>query len=325
MNQSETIKHIPSNRLQFFPVMMFAIVMGLSGLSLVLTKAHEVLHLSSLLANTLSFITVGIFIFILMTYILKIIKYPTMFKEELSHPIRINFFAAISISFILISMIIKPLHENSAFVLFILGALMHLFFTFYTLRFWITKEVQMAHSNPAWFIPIVGNLIVPIGGVGFIDKSFLMFYFSVGIFFWIIMLAIILNRIIFHHQFAQKFMPTLFILIAPPSIGLLSYFKLTQSLDMFANILFNLGLFFTLLLLFMYKSFLNIKFFISWWAFTFPLATIALASMLMFEQTHQVFYAYLSYFFILFLSIVVIIVAYNTLKHIAKKEICIME
>ena len=35
MNNQESIKAIPSNRLQYFPVMMFAIVMGLSGLSLV--------------------------------------------------------------------------------------------------------------------------------------------------------------------------------------------------------------------------------------------------------------------------------------------------
>lgn len=322
--EQENIKSIP-NRLEFFPVMMFAIVMGLSGLSLVLIKAHEVLKLSSFLGNTLSLITLAIFVFILGTYFVKIIKYPHMVKEELAHPIRINFFAAISISFILVSMIMKSINIHIAFGLFVIGAVLHLFFTFYTLRFWITKNVEILHSNPAWFIPIVGNLIVPIGGVGFVDNMLLMFYFSIGIFFWIIMLAIILNRIIFHHQFAQKFMPTLFILIAPPSIGLLSYFKLTQSLDMFANILFNLGLFFTLLLLFMYQSFLHIKFFISWWAFTFPLATIALASMLMFEQTNSPFYAYLSYFFILFLSIVVIIVAYNTLKHIAKKEICIME
>ncbi|MFA7084611.1 MAG: SLAC1 anion channel family protein [Arcobacteraceae bacterium] len=320
----EEIKRLP-NRLEFFPVMMFAIVMGLSGLSLSLTKAHEVLGLSAIFGNVMSVITLVIFVSILVTYIVKAIFYTQMVKEELNHPVRINFFAAISISFVLISMITKSMNENISFVLCCIGALLHLFFTLYTLRFWMTKDVQKMHSNPAWFIPIVGNLIVPIGGVGYINSSILLFYFSIGIFFWIIMLAIILNRIIFHQQFAQKFMPTLFILIAPPSIGLLSYYKLTETLDMFANILFNLGLFFTLLLLFMYKSFLNIKFFISWWAFTFPLGTIALATMLMFEVTQLAFYAYLSYFLILLLSLVVIIVAYNTLKHILKKEICIME
>ena len=87
------------------------------------------------------------------------------------------------------------------------------------------------HSNPAWFIPIVGNLIVPIAGVGIWDNTILIFYFSIGIFFWIILFAIILNRVIFHNPFAPKFMPTLFILIAPPSIGFLSYMKLTTNLD----------------------------------------------------------------------------------------------
>lgn len=323
MNE-ENIQQIP-NRLEFFPVMMFAIVMGLSGLSLVLIKAHNILNLSAVFGNVLSFISVLVFIIILSTYILKIFVYTKQVKAELAHPIRINFFAGISISFILISMIIRNLNESLSFTLFIIGAILHLFFTFYTLRFWILQNVEILHSNPAWFIPIVGNLVVPLGGIGFVDNAILLFYFSIGIFFWMIMMSIILNRIIFHHQFAQKFMPTLFILIAPPSVGLLSYFKLTHSLDMFAQILFNLGLFFAFLLIFMYQSFLNLKFFISWWAFTFPLATIALASMLMFEQTSSAIYAYFAYFFILFLSLVVIIVAYNTLKHIVKKEICIME
>ncbi|RXJ60172.1 SLAC1 anion channel family protein [Candidatus Marinarcus aquaticus] len=322
--EQENLKKIP-NRLQFFPVMMFAIVMGLSGLTLVFRKAHETLHFSALLDLSLSFLTVAVFIAVLLTYGIKIIKYTAQVKQEFNHPIRINFFAAISISFILVSMIVHPMQKALSYDLFIIGAVLHAFFTFYTLSFWINKSLEIQHSNPAWFIPIVGNLIVPIGGVGFVDDAVLLYFFSIGIFFWIIMLAIILNRIIFHVQFAQKFMPTLFILIAPPSIGLLSYFKLTHELDMFAYILFNLGLFFTLLLLFMYKSFLNIKFFISWWAFTFPLASIALASMLMYEQTKVAFYSYISYFFILFVSLVVLIVAYNTIKHMFKKEICIME
>ncbi|MFX4155809.1 C4-dicarboxylate ABC transporter, partial [Aliarcobacter butzleri] len=76
--------------------------------------------------------------------------------------------------------------------------------------------------NPAWFIPIVGNLIVPLAGVGIVDNTILYFYFSIGIFFWINLFAIILNRIIFHNQFAPKLKPTHFILIAPPAIGFIS-------------------------------------------------------------------------------------------------------
>ncbi|AXX92504.1 C4-dicarboxylate ABC transporter [Malaciobacter molluscorum LMG 25693] len=321
---NESIKAIPSNRLAFFPVMMFAIVMGLSGLTIVYEKASEVFFFHIYFYLFFKIVTTIIFIAIFVLYIIKIVIYFQEVKKEFSHPIRINFFAAISISFLLISQIY---HENITVsnILFFIGMFLHIFFTFNTLKFWINNNLEIQHSNPAWFIPIVGNLIVPVVGTTHLDNMFLMFFFSIGIFFWIIMLAIILNRIIFHTQFAPKFMPTLFILIAPPSVGLIAYFKMTSNLDFFSMILFNLGLFFTFLLFFMYKNFVKIKFFISWWAFTFPLATIALASSLMYEVTKKDIYQYFSYLFIIVLTAVVFVVAYKTIIHMLNKQICIME
>lgn len=324
MNETEEIKSIP-NRLQYFPVMMFAIVMGLSGLTLVLLKAHETLNIPLIFATAMKVITSVVFFAILLTYLIKIIMHRIEVKKEFNHPIRINFFAAISISLLLVSILYRNDFFIFSSVLFTLGMLLHLFFTFYTLSFWINNNLEIQHSNPAWFIPIVGNLIVPVSGVGLIDNEYLMFFFSIGIFFWIIMLSIILNRIIFNKQFAPKFMPTLFILIAPPSVGLLAYYKMLHTVDTFGLILFNLGVFFTFLLLFMYKNFIKIKFFISWWAFTFPLATISLATMLMYEITQKALYEFLSYFFMFTLVMVVLVVAYNTILHMMKKEICIME
>lgn len=323
--QQESIKAIPSNRLQFFPVMMFATVMGLSGLTLVFKKLSEVLTFPSFLStimmiiSTLAFVGIGFF------YILKIIKYKDEVKKELIHPIRVNFFPAASISMLLLSVIYRHQIELVSYVLFLAGSFVHIFFTFYTIKFWINNNVDIQHSNPAWFIPIVGNLIVPIAGVGFVDSDVLYFYFSIGIFFWIVLFAIILNRIIFHHQFAPKFMPTLFILIAPPAIGFISYIKIMGDLDFFAHILYSLGLFFTILVFTMYKNFLNIKFFISWWAFTFPMAASTLATILMFEMTNKWFYSFLSYILGFATTIIVFIVAFQTIKHMLNKEICIME
>ncbi|MBP9491196.1 tellurite-resistance/dicarboxylate transporter (TDT) family protein [Arcobacter acticola] len=325
MQQEEMIKSIPSDRLQFFPIMMFAIVMGLAGLTLVYKKVSEALFLPSIIYLVMMICTTIIFFIILYFYLLKIMKHKNEVKKEFSHPIRINFFAASSISILILSMIYRNTIDPLAQIFFIVGAVFHIFFTFYTIKFWINNNLEMQHSNPAWFIPIVGNLIVPIAGKGFIDDSVLYFYFSIGIFFWIILFSIILNRIIFHNQFAPKFMPTLFILIAPPAIGFISYVKLTGNLDFFAQILFNLGLFFTILVFVMYKNFINIKFFISWWAFTFPMAAITLATVLMYELTHKGFYAILSYILMVITSVIIVLVARQTIIHMNKKEICIME
>ncbi|MDY0050968.1 MAG: SLAC1 anion channel family protein [Aliarcobacter sp.] len=325
MQVQESIKSIPSNRLQFFPIMMFATIMGLGGLTLVYERLNTIFSFPNYLALFMLGISTFLFFLVLIFYILKLIKYKDEVKKEFSHPIRVNFFAAFSISMLILSIDYRHYYTNVSELFFVFGAIFHIFFTYYTIRFWINNNLEMQHSNPAWFIPIVGNLIVPIAGKGFVDDSILYFYFSIGIFFWIILFSIILNRIIFHNQFAPKFMPTLFILIAPPSIGFISYIKLTGSLDFFAQILFNLGLFFTILVFVMYKNFVKIKFFISWWAFTFPMAAVTLSTILMYELTQKGIYSIFSYVLTFITTIIVLLVAIQTIKHMQKKEICIME
>ena len=325
MQVQESIKSIPSNRLQFFPIMMFATIMGLGGLTLVYERLNAIFSFPNYLALFMLGISTFLFFLVLIFYILKLIKYKDEVKKEFSHPIRVNFFAAFSISMLILSIDYRHYYTNVSELFFIFGAIFHIFFTYYTIRFWINNNLEIQHSNPAWFIPIVGNLIVPIAGKGFVDDSILYFYFSIGIFFWIILFSIILNRIIFHNQFAPKFMPTLFILIAPPAIGFISYIKLTGSLDFFAQILFNLGLFFTILVFVMYKNFVKIKFFISWWAFTFPMAAVTLSTILMYELTQKGIYSIFSYVLTFITTIIVLLVAIQTIKHMQKKEICIME
>jgi tellurite resistance protein len=325
MNKENECKVVEANRLQHFPIMMFAIIMGLSGITIVFQKAEEILGLTKGFGELLAQIDIVLFGIIIILYFSKTIKYFSDVKKEFFHPVRINFFAASAISFLLISIVFHELNHTIALYSFYIGTLMQTFFTFNTISYWINRNMELKHSNPAWFIPIVGNVLVPVAGVGMIDINLLMYYYSIGLFFWIVLTSILVNRIIFHHQMAVKFIPTLFIFIAPPAVAFIAYIKMYGEFDMFASILYNLALFFSFLLFFMYKNFLNLKFFISWWAFTFPLAAVTIASMVAFKVTNSATYEYFSYLFLFITTIVVLIVAYQTIKHMLKKEICIME
>ncbi len=316
---------VPSNRLQFFPIMMFAVVMGLSGLTIVFQKAGQILGFGGSVGTVLAVIDMIIFAVIVGFYLLKLVTYFGEVKQEFSHPVRINFFAATAISFLLMAIIFHSINHDVAFYLFIVGTVMQTFFTFYTISFWINKNLEIKHSNPAWFIPIVGNVLVPVAGAGMVSADFLLYYFAVGVFFWIVLTSILINRIIFHHQLAVKFIPTLFIFIAPPAISFIAYMQLFGSYDVFAKILLDLALFFTFLLFFMYKNFTNLKFFISWWAFTFPLAAVSIAVMLAYKITGALFFQILSFLFIGVTLFVVLLVSIKTLQHMKAKEICIQE
>ena len=67
--QQEEIKSIPSDRLQFFPIMMFAIVMGLAGLTLVYKRMSEILYLPSFIHILMTIKTTIIFFIILYIYL----------------------------------------------------------------------------------------------------------------------------------------------------------------------------------------------------------------------------------------------------------------
>ena len=323
--------HQVSNRLQFFPVMMFAITMGLSGLTIAWQKAAGILGMPQYIGEYLLYTDSAVFAILLITYLIKLIDYPREIIEEWNNPVRINFYAAISISLLMLAIIFKEeyqqisLYKQMALYLWYAGTIMHTFLTFYSISRWIKRNMDINHSNPSWFIPIVGNLLVPVGGIGYVSTHILMYYFSVGLFFWIILFGILLNRIIFHHQLAQKFMPTLFIFLAPPAVAFIAYFKLYNQMDTFAIFLFNIAVFFTLLLVFLWRSFISLKFFISWWAFVFPVTAMAIASMLMFHVTKDITMYYTSYAMLIAATTVILIVFFFTARCALKGKICVQE
>lgn len=324
--QEEVVCHVvKTQRLQFFPIMMFAVVMGFSGLSIVYQKAHEILGLGKLVGDVFAWLDLCLFALILVAYGSKMVLHLDEVKKEFEHPVRINFFATSAISFLLISIVFHDISGFIAWYGFVVGTVLQTFFTFYTMSFWIRRNVDIAHSNPAWLIPIVGNVLVPVAGAGMVDNELLVYFFSIGVFFWVVLSAILINRIIFHHQLAGKFIPTLFIFIAPPAISFVAYVKMYAVVDLFAHFLYSMALFFSFLLFFMYKSFMKLKFFISWWAFTFPLAAISIASMLAYKKLQIPMYSYYSYFFMAITTLVVLLVAIKTVGHMLKREICIQE
>lgn len=314
-----------NSRVKFFPIMMYAMVMGMSGLTMMYQKAALWLGFSDMIGSGLMIVSTGLFVVISLIYLGKYIKYTPMVQKEFSHPIRLNFFAAISISMLMLAIIYKEVNVNVASIFWYAGAVLHFYLTMHTISFWINNNQELDHSNPAWFIPVVGNVLVPIGGVGFASQGVLMYFFSCGIFFWVILFAILLNRIIFHHQLAVKFMPTMFILIAPPAVGFIAYYKMFGVIDIFATMLFNLALFFTLLVAFMYKNFIKIKFFISWWAFVFPLEAMSISAMLMYHETKDSMLLALSYVMVAVTTVVITIVLYQTVSHMLKGEVCVQE
>ena len=219
-----------------------------------------------------------VFILVVITYSLKIGRHFSAVVSEFSHPVKSNFFPAFSISLLLLSAGTINYQEKLAFVLWTVGAVVHFILSIVMISRWITQKYQIKQINPAWFIPVVGNIIIPIAGIEFVNREICWFFFSIGLFFGVIFFALIFHRIIFHDPLPEQLFPTLFIFIAPPSVAFMAYIKITGHMDSFARILLYIAWFFVILLLSMARHFLKLDFAVTWWAYTFPLSAVTIAS-----------------------------------------------
>jgi tellurite resistance protein len=315
--------HEAEPRLSHFPVSFFSVVMGLAGLSIALEKAGSTIPALQVVGHTVLALAGSLFVLLALIYGAKMLLHPQAVREEFAHPVRLHFVPTIAISLILLSIASLDLSRDLAAGLLLVGAPLQLALTLLVLDRWINREhFQTPHLNPAWFIPIVGNMLVPIAGVslGYREASWL--FFAVGIVFWLPLFAIVLNRIVFHQPLPDRLRPTLFILIAPPAVGCLAYLKLAGGIDAFARILYFFGLFLTLLLLTQLPRLGRIAFYLSWWAYSFPLAAITVASFAMAEQTGISGYRQIGFVLLTLTSLLIAGLLLRTGIAVARRQIC---
>ncbi|HHS99766.1 MAG TPA: C4-dicarboxylate ABC transporter [Thiomicrospira sp.] len=319
------MNHSENNQVAYFPITLFGSIMGYSGLTLAFQKAHELLGISVHVFHTLAFLTLLFFTAISATYLIKILKHSQAAIDEFNHPVALHFFPTFSISLLLMSLIFKDISFELAQFMWGLGAFIQFGLLLYILNNWIHHEKwQITQMNPAWFIPVVGTIVIPIGSVHFANIELGWFFFSIGLVFWILLNSIVMYRLFFHHPMLKMLEPTLFIFIAPPAVGFISYMSLEGmgGVNEFARILYYIGLFLTILLLSQLPRFIRVPFSLSWWAYSFPLAAITIASFIMYEQLELEIFNLISSFLLALLSALILHLTIKTFMAIKNKKLC---
>lgn len=272
--------HAEGRALEHFPVPLFGMVMGMAGLTLATHGAERAFEVHLGASSVLYYVTVALFLLVGGVYLLKGIRHPNAVKAEWKHPVRLAFFPAISISLLLLATATLARDKDLALWLWVIGAVLQFILTIAVVSNWIgTRSFQHGHLNPAWFIPAVGNVIVPIAGaqLGYADISW--YFMSVGLIFWIVLLTLVINRLVFHDPMPARLQPSLVILIAPPAVAFVAWLKLTGGqIDPFGQILINAAYFFVFLVLVQLPRIVRLNFAISFWALSFPFAAATIAS-----------------------------------------------
>jgi tellurite resistance protein len=311
-------------RLRYLPISVFSIILGLAGYTIATQRVFAGQDWSEGLPNAFLFTATAVCVFLLVLYAVKTVRHRDAVVAEFRHPVMISFFPTLSISLLLLSIGYLDVNETASFYLWAVGAAVNFTFTLVVLSIWIRHtHFEIAHFSPAWFIPVVGNLLVPVVGVEHAPADLSWLFFAVGIVFAVVLLVIFMYRMVFHQPLHDRHLPTLFILIAPPAVAAVAYVKLTGSYDSFARILYFLAVFFAVFLIVHVRMFARIQFYLSWWAYTFPLAALTIATFLIGKETASAFYKDAATVLWVGLSVLVAGLLVRTLVAVARREICV--
>lgn len=311
------------HRLAHFPITFFAIVMGLMGLVLALHSAHEVLPWVEPLVTAALFFGIAVFVIIALFYVAKILRHRHAVLWEWNHPVRLAFFPAMSISMLLMAVACYANYPQASHLLWVVGTIAQGVLTVAVVSGWIShRSFEVGHLTPAWFIPAVGNIIVPVVGVrlGYPEISWL--FFSGGLVFWIVLLTLVMNRMVFHNPIPARLFPTLVILIAPPAVGFISYIQLVGEIDPFGHILMNTAYVFAALILVQVPKLLRLPFALSWWALSFPVAALTIASFVYAGLTGSGVYQAVGLIGLAALAVIIAGLLVRTAMAIGRREIC---
>src|SRR5699024_9412749 len=147
--------------LRYFPIALFASVMGLAGTTFAIKQYENMYSVNNVVSTIIFSITIAMCIIVTGIFLYRLIRYPNDTKEELNHPVKTNFFGAIAIRFLILRLVVYAMTDTISFVLWLIGRNSTSFLTS-LMRSELKRKptLKMKQWNPLWSISLVGESVV---------------------------------------------------------------------------------------------------------------------------------------------------------------------
>lgn len=298
----------------------FASVMGTGILATTSSFFSSYVSFLSTAATVLLWFNVVLFFVLLIPWTLRWILFRSAALRDLRDPVISNFYATIAVAMLVLAVDFIVIGKNVGVgeVFWFCGVAGTIIFAVLTpYIMFMGEHVKIHHINPAWFIPPVGLIVIPIAGGLLIPhfsgtmQQFVVFlnYFGwgAGFFLYLALSAICMYRFILHTPLPDTLVPTAWITLGPIGAGVAALANLVkyspfvtvkEPFFVFGFLLWGLGVWWviiSLLITLHHLKNLKLPYAMSWWAFTFPLGAYVAGSHAVSQALHVQLINYLGF------------------------------
>uniref|UniRef100_J3MA65 S-type anion channel SLAH2 n=1 Tax=Oryza brachyantha TaxID=4533 RepID=J3MA65_ORYBR len=270
-----------------FPISAFGMCLGVTSQAMLWkTLATEpstaFLGVSPDVNHALWWLSVALMVLVSAIYLLKVVFYFEAVRREFHHPIRVNFFFAPWIACLfLVKGSPRPVWTIHHVVWFLLMAPIFLLDLKIYGQWMSGGERRLSKvANPSNHLAIVGNFVGALLGARMGLREGPIFFFAVGLVHYIVLFVTLYQRLPTNVQLPKELHPVFFLFIAAPSVASMAWARLRGEFDMGARVAYFVALFLFMSLAVRANMFRGIRFSLAWWAYTFPMTSAAIATVL---------------------------------------------
>ena len=268
------------------PVSFFSMPVGLLAFAGTWHVGARLWHLPVDVAEVLSLAGLAVWILLLALYARKWISHRAEAVAELRHPVQSSFAALVPVSSMLAAMAVIPWSRDLAIGLFVVALAAQL-----GVGLWLNGRMWMGGRppelvTPALYLPSVAqSFVAATASAAFGWHELGLLFFGVGVFAWLALESVILQRASVGGPLPASLRPLLGIQLAPAVVGGGSWMALTSGApDVFAWMLLGYGLYQALFLLRLLPWMREQGFVPGYWAFSFGTAALPALAMRMVER-----------------------------------------
>lgn len=258
------------------PISLFSVPLGLAGLGGAWTAAAGLLGAPAWPAAVAFGAATLVFAVFTLTYLAGTFRPGAGFHLDLRHPLLGPLTAYLPvIAVLLISHYATALGAVAPWLIWLAVAALAVNAAA-LFAHWLKHPMDQDTLHPGYFLPVTaGAFIAAIGFVSIDRHGPAVAVFGIGIFFWLLLGAVITARLFFGSELPLPFKPVLSILLSPPGTASVAWFAITRgAVDDLQTALGGVTLFMLLVQLFFLRDYLRLPFSTQYWVFTFPIAVL---------------------------------------------------
>lgn len=272
--------------LPLIPAASFGIVLGLAGLSVNWHMASELWAAPKVVAVALNWLAVAVWFALTILFAAKWLVAREQALFEANHPIQGCSIGLAGVATMLVARGLLPYSRSLAVVLFGLGGLFSIIFAVWRTGSLWQGGRDIATTTPVLYLPTVaGSLVCALVLVNFGYPQWAQLAFGAGIFSWLALESVLLQRLLTGPELPTPLRPTMGIVFAPPAVACAAYMGFTPGVpDVWANALLGYCLLQLLLFLRELRWVSKQPFAISYWTTTLGITALSTASMIMYQR-----------------------------------------